>query len=446
MLLILKRIMAALIAAISALALTGCLRITADSLYCLPMASEEYLRLQTQINSIISLGAELSHPAGGPNRQAVQFKDLNGDKVNEAIVFFSVLGDSALEIHIFALADGDYSVVEVIRGVGTAFESVRYADMDGDGTLEIIIGWQMGAALKHMTIYSIKDFQSVLLVREDYSEMTVFDLTGNGNDDVVIFKFPSQESGAIAEAFVMMPDGEIVSTETRLSKGVESISRVLTGKLIDGVPAIIIDSSGRFDGGSIVTDICVYRDGCIKNVSIKGANGVSEETVRTLINSSDVNKDGIIKVPMPRRLMAQSETPYYAIDWYAYNSVGHSAIALTTYHNNNDEWFLILPFDWRGKVSVRREDAVSGERTVIFSYIVGEDGPYEDFLRVYKISGEMREERATAGGRVKLLSDGASVYAFELLAPANTYGLTFSEQLIKDNFRLVHSEWLAGTD
>jgi len=440
---VVKRVLLTITAVFAAVTVSGCLRITADELYSLPQASEEYLKLQDQIASMLNDGAEFSAPVGGPNRQAVQLKDLDGDGESEVLAFFSIPGDSKLKICIFSLVDGDYTVMETIEGVGTAFESVRYADMDGDGIAEIVIGWQMGAALKHMTIYSIKDFHSVLLAEKDYSEITVF-LHGGGNSSVVVLRLPSQDSGAVAEMFTLMPDREVVSSEARLSNGIETISRILTGKLLDGAPALFIDSTGGFTDGGLVTDICVYRDGVFSNVSAKSASGVSEDTVRARINSSDVNKDGIIKIPKSRRLQAQSETPYYAIDWYAYNSIGHSSLALTTYHNNFDEWFLILPFDWREKVSVRREDVVSGERTVIFSFIAG-DSQYEDFLKVHKIFGEMREERASIPGRVRLLSDGASVYAFEILTEPNSFGLTFSESLIRDNFRLIYSEWLAGT-
>ena len=439
-----KKLKTAMLLTMAIMLLSGCLNVTADELYKLPMASDEYIRLEGHINQVLTQGAEFSPPISGPNRQSVQLKDLSGDGTNEVITFFSVLGDSTLKIVIFEMVDGDYAVAEIIDGIGTDFESVRYVDMDGDGIMEIVVGWQMSAALKHMSIFSIRDFHSVEIAWADYSEMIVFDIDGDGNDDVIVFRLPTSESGAVAEMFKLMPDGEVISLEARLSSGIDTITRVLTGRLIDGTPAIFVDSEGRFDGGGIVTDILVYRDGSFTNISIKGPGSISEETVRTRVFSADINQTGIIKVPMPRRLMAQSETAYYAIDWYAYNSMGHSSLALTTYHNNFDEWFLILPFDWRGRVSVRREDVVSGERTVIFSYIAGEDGPYQDFLKVYRISGEMRMERASLDNRVMILADGAFAYAFELLAEPNSFGLTFDEALIRDNFRLIHSEWLVG--
>jgi hypothetical protein len=302
----------------------------------------------------------------------------------------------------------------------------------------------MGDTLKHMSIYSIKGFNSVLLTGEEYTGITVYDLNGDFHDDVVSLRL-SPEAGAIARVVSLMRDGEIVKAEMRLSNRIETISRVLTGKLIDGTPAIFVESEGKYDEGTLVTDICVYKDGIFNNISLKRPNGISEGTIRQYYQSADIDKNGIIKVPKPRLLKAQSETPYHAVDWYAYDFRGQSSLELTTYHNNNDGWFLILPFDWRGKVTVRREDAVSGERTIVFSYFASENGPCEDFLKIHKLTGDKAEERAALPKRNFLMSDGAAVYAFELLTAPNSYGLTFDGTLIKDNFRLIYSDWLMGT-
>ena len=444
-----KAIIAVVLAAVTATLISGCLRIVADDLYMLPQISEEHQRLQGHLDQILFDGAEFSAPRSGQHRQSIQLRDLDGDGIDEVLAFFSVTSDSKLKIYIFQMTDGDYVIAEIIEGVGTAFDSIRYVDMDGDGIDEIVVGWQMGDALRYMTIYSVKDFHSVLLAGEEYFILTEHDLDGDGTGEIITVRLPSQESGAVAEVFILMPDGEIVQSEARLSNGIETIARVLPGRLIDGVPAIFIESEGKFENGDLITDICVLKNGSFSNISASGPSGISEDTVRETVRmrilSSDINNDGIIKVPMPRLLQAQSETAYYAIDWYSFNSMGFSRLALTTYHNNTDEWFLVLPFDWRGKVSVRREDVVAGERTVIFSYIVGEDGPYEDFLKVYRITGDAREERARLPGRVFLASEGAAVFAFELLTPANSFGLSFSEVLIEDNFRLIYSDWLAGS-
>ena len=420
----------------------GCMNILAEDLYALPQLSEGYLRLQSKINDVLGQGAELSPPTGGVHRQAVQLRDLTGDGVDEVIAFFSIPSEGTLNVYIFVHEDGDYSVAEVIEVTGQSFESVRYVDMDGDGFEEIVIGWQMGPALRQMEIFSIRDFHAVSLTRTEYIEFVDFDLTGNGNNDIIVIDPITPEQGTPVSMYMLMPDGELVMSSARLSNGVDVISRILTGKLIDNTPALFIESEGRFEAGNrLVTDVFVYRDGELVNITVKGASGVSDETVRARMSSSDINRDGIVKIPIPRELFAQSETRYYAIDWYTFNRNGYSNLALTTYHNNNDEWFLILPFDWRGRVSVRREDDVAGERTVVFSFIQDDD-EILDFLKIYKITGDLREMRADLPNRQRLLSQGNAVYAFELLTPPNSFGLTFDEDLIRDNFRLMYLDWL----
>ena len=441
-----RKIVISLLVVMTAVLLTGCLRITADELYSLPEVSEEYLRLQAQINVLLDRGAEFASPTGGPNRQAVQVIDINGTGTNEVIAFFTIPGESTLRVYVFEFIDGDYTIASIIEGVGTEIESVRYIDMDGDGTMELVIGWQMGPALKYMSIYSISDFHPQLLVSGvEYSELAAFDMSGDGTDDIIVFRLPTQETGALAEIYSLMQDGEVVKEEARLSNGIETISRILTGRMIGGSPAIFVDSEGTFDNGSLVTDVLAIHNGSFTNVSLIITSGVSEETVRHRMASSDINKDGVIKVPALRLLIAQSETEYYAIDWYAFRSSGQSSPALTTYHNTFDEWFLILPDDWREKVSVRREDAIPGERTIIFSYFADDSGPHEDFLKIFKLSGENAEERANLDDRHLLMVEGTAVYAFELLAPPDSFGLTFNETVIRENFRLIYSEWLAGS-
>ena len=426
--------------------ISGCFRITADELYTLPQISEEYARLQAHINLLRNQGAEFAPPVRGPNRQAVQLVDLNGNGENEVIVFFSFPGDeSTLQVYIFELVDGDYVVAEIIEGFGTEIDSIRYVDMNGDGTKELVIGWQMGPALRFMSIYSLTDFHSQSLVSGvEYTDIEIYDVTGDGNHDVIVLRMQTHDADAVAEVYTLMRDGELVMQEARLSNGIESISRTLTGNLADGSPAIFIDSEGTFENGTLVTDVFTIYRGNLINVSLDAASGVSESTVRDRMASSDINNDGVIKTPYLRRLIAQSETPYYAIDWYTFRSTGDSTLVLTTFHNNFDEWFLILPFDWREKVSVRRDDSVAGERTIVFSYFTDSAGSHEDFLKIFRISGENAEERATTDNRVWLATEGASTFAFELLIPPNSFSITFDETMVKDNFRLIYSEWLVG--
>lgn len=429
------------------LTVSGCFRITADELYSLPQASKEYLKLQELINTVLSSGAEYSPPTSGPNRQSVQMKDIDGDGSNEAIAFFTIAGDKPLKIYLMKQTGGVYRTVDVIEGDGAAIESIRYADMDGDGVSELIVGWQASAALLHMAIYSIKDYQHVQLASTDYSQIETSDMNNDGNSDVIVLRLPSSQFPAEAEMFSIMPDGEVSSNLAPLSKGIESIVNVMKAKLSDGIPALYVE--GRYPGGNMVTDILAWRYNHMVNVTSNTTSGVSEETLRAFkIDSIDIDQNGVVDVPSPKLLVSSSNTQYYTTEWYAFDRFGNKNKIFTTYHDFSDEWYLILPDDWTDKITVRRDDTVPGERTLIFTYIAHSDVTGAqmqpvDFLKIYTLSGDNKEDRAKLEGRFEPLATyGDKIYAAEILT--NEIGITVDKAMVCDNFRLIYSDWTNG--
>ena len=439
----LKSLAAACLIIIMLPSVAGCFKTNADDLYSLPIASEENVKLQGLIDAVISAGAEYSPPSGGSNRQAVQAVDLDGDGVNEVLAFFSGTGENPQKICIFKKVDDEYETQLVIEGAGTAIESVRYIDMDRDGWRELVIGWQIETGLQHMTVYSIEQYDAVKLAGAEYSTITNYDISGSRSDAIICFRLPTPETPGEAELFILMPDGEMVSRKAQLSAGIEAISRVIRGKLGNGAPAIFVES--RINTSNVVSDILVYQDDQLVNVSLSSTSGVSDDTVRTLpIYCQDINGDGNTELPIPRLLKAQSQTNYYSYDWYVYYANGSRRLSATTYHNNSDGWFLTIPQDWREHVSIRRDDSVQGERTLIFSFIDEANDEYKDFLKIYTLSGDNREDRAGLPGRFRLRSEGEIIFAGELLPGADSHGLMVDREIVVSNFRLIVSEWITG--
>jgi hypothetical protein len=247
------------------------------------------------------------------------------------------------------------------------------------------------------------------------------------------------------ELFSLMKDGEVNSSVTYLTAGVELISRVLTGALSDGTPAVFVE--GRYAGSGVITDIFVCDDGNAKNIAPREPVDDQLFTARTItVYSSDVNGDGVIDVPYPVLLPAQSESNYYMLEWYNFSSDGSYSIALETYHNYNDGWFFVLPENRDRDLSVRREDSVPGERTVVFSFVDGDydgdtDVDFSDFMRISVISGDNKEERSALPGRFTLYTKSDSIYTAEILPEAGT---SVTESLVRENFSIILSDWVTG--
>jgi hypothetical protein len=438
-----KRIAVLLLILMLSISLTGCFSVSAEELYSLPQAAEGNIQLQQTIDQALAEGAEYSSPTSGVNRQAVQLKDLDGDGVEEALAFFTVSGDKPLKIYIYRRNDKTYERVAVIDGDGTAIRSVEYVDMNGDGWRELIVGWQMSSTIQMLSVYSLRDFQPVPLFSTDYTEYAACDLTADRCTDVLVLRLESSGLSGEAECYSMMADGEVVSSTAKISDGVESIAQVITGKLSDGTEAVFVESTDAANNN--VTDIfCCIRDGSLKNITLSSQTNASIGTVRSYsISSTDINEDGIIEVPCPWELPAQTETRYWAVDWYSYNVNGRRTRVLTTYHNPTDGWYLIIPDSWRQKVTVRREDRVAGERTLVFSQVLSDDGSTVDFLKIYTLSGENREERSKVGARFILTCEGDKIYAAEILQVTNDYSITVDTEIVQENFNVIYSDWLS---
>ena len=82
---------------LTALMLTGCGLRTVDQLYCLPKRSQADNDLQTVIDEAME-GLFYSAPLYGENRQPVQMADLDGDGVEEYLLFARDNSEKPLKI------------------------------------------------------------------------------------------------------------------------------------------------------------------------------------------------------------------------------------------------------------------------------------------------------------------------------------------------------------
>lgn len=434
-----------LLCAVTALLLSGCMfRASFDELYEVPQLPNEYMELRVQIESILSDGAEYAAPTSGTNIQSVQLVDLDGDGMEEALAFFrSSSEERPLKIYIFQAVEDSYEQVALIEGSGTSIHSISYVDMDGDGVREIIVGWRVNAEYQAVGVYSIRNFEPKLLVEGLYTQYEILDFDSDGTQEMVLMRSDT-DGEPIAEYYDWSEGLLRFHSFARLSMTMAELDRVDVGSLRGGEVALFV--TGVAEDTRAITDILTYSQDVITNIVRNDVTGVSSEIFRYIdLRPQDIDGDGVTEVPMPAQLPTSGygDDSFWQVIWRNYNVRGQGEVAIMTYHNNSDGWYLVLPEDWDRRIAVRQEYD-SDERGIVFS-VIGQDGEsFQDFLGIYTITGSSREYKATRNGRFVLQRGVDTIYAAAFLEGNETWQYAIDQEELNQRFRLIVREWDPG--
>lgn len=431
------------------LMLSGCvIKTSAEELYSLPQLPAEYTELQQILQKLLEDGAEYAAPVSGTNTQPVQMVDLNGDGQNEVVAFFRKSADEKpLKICIFSRNGRSYRQTAVIEGSGTSIYSIAYSDLNQDGRMELIVGWKVSAELQALSVYALGGPDPVELMRTPYVKYTLADLDQDQKQEIVVFRADGEGSG-IAEYYGWQNGALDIKSSAVISMTMAELSnqgRVKSGTLSDHTPALFV--SGVSDASTEITDVLVIRDGELTNISLSNVTGVSGAVARYLsLYPTDINDDGVTEVPMPVRIPTLDSdggaAVSYRIDWYQYTREGTSQKALSTYHDIEDGWYLVLPEAWKGKLLVTRSQSGMDEIAVTFA-LRQDSGKVEDFLRIYTITGDSPEYKIR-GNRFLLSRQAETVFAAEILGGDQEQAGGMTKDGLRAAFNLITTEWLPG--
>ena len=262
-----KRAGKMLVIGLFSLLLSGCMFTTPEtSLYRLPKLAGEYESLESQIDALLTNGAEYAAPTSGSNLQSVQMIDLDGDGSEEAVAFFRRASDKKpMKIYIFK-ADGDsYERYAVIEGTSSQIYSVNYADLDGDGLKEILVGYKSSSDVQGLAIYPLSPGTSESLLTTGYSRYANLDMNGDGKQELLIIC--SDEESTARVDYYDWDDGALhAKSSLRLSASVAELSRLTAGTLTGGENALFV--TGVTGDNLTVTDVLALRSGRLQNIAV----------------------------------------------------------------------------------------------------------------------------------------------------------------------------------
>ena len=434
--------------------LSGCggqefhLNMNPQELYALPELPAKYTELNSLLTQSLQGGAEYAAPISGTNVQPVQMRDLDGDGREEAVAFFrDSAAEKPLKICIFAAAEDAYEAAAVIEGSGTAFSSVDYSDLNGDGFTELVVGWKVNTELQAMSVHTIRPYgPEEVLKSVDYVKYTITDLDQDAGRELVILR-ADEEGNGLADCYRWTEGNTVSRSAAAVSMSMAELSRqgrLTRGTLQDGCPALFV--TGVTDQNRSITDVLTLREGELSNIMLSAATGVSREIADfASIYPQDINGDGITEIPCPVALPGWGEgaETYRRVDWRQMDARGNGQTVLRTYHEKESGWYLQLPESWTERIKVYRS-ALSDESTVTFLIYRGEEETPTPFLRITTITGTNRDIKAVRGGRFILSRQMDTIYTAEIMEAGEAWEYGLGADEVRAAFNLIATEWTSG--
>lgn len=402
-----------------AVLLSGCAVLDSGNLLSIPELSPGQAELLRLVNAVTAnSGWSVTAPSRGEDHSAMQFVDFYGDGVEEAVCFFRNTSERRLRVSVYTTTGpSGYSEMCSVETEGYAVDYAGFTDLDGDGTLELIlaVGYEHGA-IYGLEVYRVSNHSAGKVDLGTCLAYGICDLTGDGLEDIIVsrqgeeksVKDPSELQSGTAELFSWV-DG----IATRLGRvpilsGRVGSAVVTCGSLNESMMGCVIETQGTLGDREVWMSNVLSWDGELVNLSAE-ALGSAADTARDLkLLCRDVDFDGHLEIPMcvsmPSSESGASAGEKYTL-WYGFSEDDALVQKSVTYCFPGGNWYYIMPEGWNGSVYVKT-GSMDGLSTVAFA--ADRNGRPNTLLTVYCV--ERNVSPKLPEGSFYLTSAGSQVY------------------------------------
>ena len=424
-----KKIYICLLLLVASLVLSGCALRTVEELYCLPKRSQSENDLQSVIDNAMK-GLEYAAPQSGENRLVVQRADLDGDEVEEYLLFAKDDSEKPLKILIFCKLASGYVLMDTIEGYGFGFDFVAYAQMDDRPGVEIIVGRLVSEeVVRSVSVYRFSSGFSRHMLSTSYSRMSVADLDEDGMSELLLLNQSTSETGRGTVTMYAYKDEELQQTaQLPVSTPATEYKQMDTSYTPDGKRAVYVTCA---QGDALVTDVFGSKDGVFATL----ATGLKSDVLNhNLVYPSDIDGDGVLElarlVPMQK---LEDKPQQYLVQWYCVDSAGVQIIKCHTYHSFADNWYMLWPEELCQKLLADRS-----KQECVFSVATETGEGKLPIVTITALQDADREELAKQPGRIVLYRGDSVIYVADLHENAAFFGLT--QDILIARFHLIRAD------
>ena len=345
-----------------------------ESLLAAPKLNNRQREISEALEATLNMqNIEFVYPQRGEYRSPFVFFDMNGDDLEEAVVFYSYRSDTAENIRARILRQnypGNWVSVKDIPSDHAEIDLVRFDKILNQDSYCVIFGWK-GQGLKSAKL-EVCSFDGTTVRPEalqEYQYYLVHDFDRDGIDDIVI---AGKESTARRFGLWLLhaKEGKLRQDESvLLARDADGILGIRHGHLRDGSAAVYVDMAVS-SGANLIfaTEVVqVSGDGLRLVVGdLPDHEGIPapelvlfESTFRDDdIPSGDFDGDGVVEIPQPvdaRGSEEDAEPPGDAgpvLYRFLHLEPEGFVAANVGVINRDDGYTLFFPERWRDAVTV----------------------------------------------------------------------------------------------
>lgn len=422
-----------IVAAVLAFMLSGCQAITftMDDLLSAPKIADEQSLIYQALLESAGRGITLEYPRNGDYRSAFVLYDIDDDREQETLAFYSVNSLSESNVKISVLdrgSDGGWRSEYELAGAGSAVERVMFSGRD------MVVGYSAQDYEENaVRIYRFSDGSLSEIYAGTYSVLERSDIDGCGTEEIAVVRRTGL--GVEAEVLKAMPDGEYQNYSLQLEESASAISGSTFGTY-SGRQAMYIDI--ETDSGALLTEIIYLLDGEL--VCPTASGGLTYRTQRPAGYSSlDYDSDGEVEIPYLVPFTGYETASWgeseYMTQWLSLSENGRDFdLKSLSYTNIREGYVLTIPNRWLNMVTVVRNQG-TGE-VMFYSFDQSGETLRSEAIMSFASSDTGDDTPYLNAGYTVLYSTDLRTYYVKTLAnPDMPLILTMDE--IRDNFYII---------
>lgn len=364
--------------------------------------------VQSAVDEYCKGGYSIKIPATGNYTTSFILKDIDGDKINEAVAFYEPSNKvGTISMAVIKKSGERWSVIANVDGTATDVNSVDFCDFNNDGKMEIIVCWSVVSKQTGTSInvysqnendgkYSLEPVSKAITG----SDFICVDANDDGVQELLVFATGTSSENPRAELYSFETGKRELIGETRLDSTITSFESIKYAKTDEGT-SIYADALCA-DGSSMVTEFIYWSDyyNSIISPFYSYSTGRTKETVRSsLVTCRDIDDDGVIEIPEDTSSKKQS-SEVTSQNWMSYGNtvLSHKCYSFACKRDgyilvvdDNDFSKVKANYDSEARkltlVSKKNKSTVLEIVTLISSSYSANDPKYKDYTMVMKNSG-----------------------------------------------------------